>query len=435
MNLPRLTERRSTRRKSLGRLLYRAHLGVALASVCMAGLAVAVVGLLTLRAYAEHNLHLIGRSMAYTVEAAVVFNDSAAAEEALRLVASTEEVRRCAVYDAQGRLLATWERGHGVSALRHFVGRWWLNHEEVQPIVHDGRQIGEIRLTGTGGRLLTFLITGLGGMLGCLLLTALGAFYLSRRMVSRIVTPLDRLARVAHAVRRDRQFSRRVPSARIAELDELGGDFNALLDELEAWQQHLERENASLAHQANHDSLTHLPNRAFFEGRLSRTLRELAQRGEQAAVLYIDSDRFKAINDELGHAAGDRVLVAIAERIRGQLRDSDLVARLGGDEFAVLLAPLPDSRAALRIADDILASMAAPIALPDGSSISTSLSVGVALYPRHGRTLAELLHRADGAMYQAKRRGRGMRSLAGEDTDSNTEDYKEIARDSQAPET
>ncbi|MDF3933746.1 diguanylate cyclase domain-containing protein [Pseudomonas citronellolis] len=433
MSLPHLSERRASRRKSLGRLLYRAHLGVAMVSVCLVGLAVSVLGLLTLRAYAEHNLQLIARSMAYTAEAAVVFNDKAAAEEALHLIAASEEVSSCAVHDNDGHLLASWQRTHGKSLLRHFIGTLWLNHEAVQPIVHDGQVIGEVRLKGTGGRLLTFLLAGLGGMLVCLLLIALGVFYLSRRVVSRIVTPLDRLARVAHAVRRDRQFAQRVPPARIAELDELGGDFNALLDELENWQRHLERENASLAHQASHDSLTRLPNRAFFEGRLSRTLRELASRGERAAVLFIDSDRFKQINDRLGHAAGDAVLVAIAERLRGLLRDSDLVARLGGDEFAVLLAPLPDANTALRIADEILASMLVPIGLPDGGEVHTSLSVGVALYPQHGRLPTELLHSADAAMYAAKRSGPGHRSLARPTPSTPVSTPQEKARESLVP--
>ena len=145
---------------------------------------------------------------------------------------------------------------------------------------------------------------------------------------------------MAHAARSERDFDRRVPPARIAELDSLGSDFNALLGEMEAWQSHLQSENETLAHQANHDSLTGLPNRAFFEGRLIRALRSAAKVNEQVAVLFLDSDRFKDINDNFGHAAGDAVLVAVADRVRAQLRDDDLVARLGGDEFAILLAPL-----------------------------------------------------------------------------------------------
>jgi GGDEF domain-containing protein len=107
-----------------------------------------------------------------------------------------------------------------------------------------------------------------------------------------------------------------VPPAQIAELDNLGNDFNALLDELESWQTHLQSENETLAHQASHDSLTGLPNRAFFEGRLIRALRNAGKLNERVAVLFLDSDRFKGINDNFGHAAGDAVLVAVANRVR-----------------------------------------------------------------------------------------------------------------------
>lgn len=412
MNRPSLKQRGEGSASSLGRLLYRAHLAVALVAVCLGGLAVSVVGMLTLRAYAEYNLHLLGRSMAYAVEAALVFHDRVAAEEALRQIASGEEVSRCAVYDANGQLLARWERAQRGVALAELPARWWFDQVDVQPVLRDGSPIGEVRLQGSGGRQSQFLLAGLGGLLACLLLTAGGAFYLSQRMVGRILDPLDEMLRVTHAVRRDRQFSRRVPPARLAELDELAHDFNALLDELESWQSHLQRENASLAHQASHDSLTRLANRGHFEDCLARTLRDLQRQGGRAALLFIDSDGFKSINDDLGHAAGDAVLVAIARRIRGQLRESDLVARLGGDEFAVLLAPLQDGEVALRIADKIVVSMATPVELPDGSLLQTSLSIGVALYPQHGDTPEALLHSADLAMYQAKRGARGRRQLA-----------------------
>lgn len=153
---------------------------------------------------------------------------------------------------------------------------------------------------------------------------------------------------------------------------------------------------------------------------------------EQLAVLFIDSDRFKEINDRLGHAAGDTVLVNIAMRIRGQLRESDLVARLGGDEFAVLLAPLASGADALRIADNIIASMQAPIRLSDGSTVSTSLTIGIALYPEHADTPAALLHDADMAMYIAKRQARGSRRLAELNDPRILQEEKEI--DSATPE-
>lgn len=142
------------------------------------------------------------------------------------------------------------------------------------------------------------------------------------------MTSLDDITNVAHTVRRDRTFELRVPSAPIAELHELSCDFNGLLDEIEAWQQHLQQENDALTHQATHDSLTGLPNRAFFEAQLGRALSEL-EPDEKLAVLFIDGNRFKEVNDNHGHAAGDTVLITIAERLRSRLRKHDLVARMG----------------------------------------------------------------------------------------------------------
>jgi diguanylate cyclase (GGDEF)-like protein len=138
-------------------------------------------------------------------------------------------------------------------------------------------------------------------------------------------------------------------------------------------------------------------------------MREARDSQTQMAVLFLDSNRFKAINDEQGHAAGDAVLIAIAQRLRAQLREGDTVARLGGDEFAVLLKPIHHEADALHIADKIIDSMHLPIALPEGGSLTTSLSIGIALYPQHADNPEALLHEADLAMYNAKRQEGGRR--------------------------
>jgi len=388
---------------------------VALVGVAMASVSLTLLGALALRVYADHNLHLIARSINYTVEAAVVFNDKAAATEALAMIASTEEVADAQVLDAKGQLLARWQRSESglFSDLELQIAKTFLEKPIGMPIVHQGREIGSIQLTGHGGSLMRFLLSGLVGIIVCTAISAWVALYLARRQLRGITGPLRSLAAVAHAARSDRAFDRRVPPAAIAELDNLGNDFNALLDELESWQTHLQSENETLAHQASHDSLTGLPNRAFFEGRLIRALRNANKLNERVAVLYLDSDRFKEINDNFGHAAGDAVLVAVATRVRAQLREEDLVARLGGDEFAVLLSPLHKTEDAERIADKILASMEAPIPLPGSVHVMTSLSIGIAVYPDHGVTPGALLHAADAAMYQAKRVSRGAQHTAG----------------------
>ena len=396
-------------RPTLRSVLGRGHLSVALLAVGLAGISLTLLGVLALRVYANDNLHLIARSISYTVEAAVVFDDSAAANESLALIASTEEVAEAKVFNNEGEQLAHWQRSDtGVLArLEAQVATALLDEPINLPITHQQQQVGRIELVGQGRSLLLFLLSGLAGILFCTVLSALAAQYLSRRLLSDIVRPLRGLASVAHAARRERSFDRRVPEAPIAELNELGNDFNALLDELEVWQSHLQSENQTLAHQASHDSLTGLPNRAFFEGRLSRSVRNAERQQDHLALLFLDSDHFKQINDSLGHAVGDEVLISVANRVRAQLREHDLVARLGGDEFAVLLTPLHSREDAQRIAEKIVASMRLPVQLEDGNSLVTSLSVGIAYYPDDGRDPASLLNAADAAMYQAKRNRRG----------------------------
>ena len=402
-------------RPTLGSVIGRGHLIVALVAVAMASVSLTLLGVLALRVYADHNLHLIARSISYTVEAAVVFNDKAAATEALAVIASSEEVADARVLDAQGRLIAQWQRAENglFSELEMQITRAILEKPVSLPIEHQEREIGRVLLIGHGGSLMRFLLSGLAGIVLCTAISAWVALYLARRQLRAIIGPLHGLATVAHAARSERALDRRVPPARIAELDNLGNDFNALLDELESWQTHLKNENETLAHLATHDSLTGLPNRAFFEGRLIRALRNGKKLDERVGVLFIDSDRFKAINDNFGHAAGDAVLVAIANRVRAQLREEDLVARLGGDEFAVLLAPLFTIEDAERIAEKILTSMDMPIALAGDTSVVTSLSIGIAVFPDHGATPGDLVDAADAAMYQAKRLSRGAQFTAG----------------------
>lgn len=211
-------------RPTLRSVLGRGHLSVALLAVGLAGISLTLLGVLALRVYANDNLHLIARSISYTVEAAVVFDDSAAANESLALIASTEEVAEARVFNNEGEQLAHWQRSDtGVLArLEAQVATALLDEPINLPITHQQQQVGRIELVGQGRSLLLFLFSGLAGILFCTVLSALAAQYLSRRLLSDIVRPLRGLASVAHAARRERSFDRRVPEAPIAELNELG---------------------------------------------------------------------------------------------------------------------------------------------------------------------------------------------------------------------
>ena len=161
----------------------------------------------------------------------------------------------------------------------------------------------------------------------------------------------------------------------------------------------------ALSQLALHDPLTSLPNRSLFMDRLGQALRRLDRRDRVLAVLFVDLDRFKAINDRFGHAVGDETLLAVGSRLREVLRPHDTVARLGGDEFVVLCEDLEDDRAAVRVAERVLAALERPILCGDHAVVS-SASIGIALTRRSDTTPDALLRDADMAMYRAKETGR-----------------------------
>ena len=162
---------------------------------------------------------------------------------------------------------------------------------------------------------------------------------------------------------------------------------------------------ARIHHLAHHDSLTGLPNRTTFDERV-QSLIERSRQGEPGfALLFIDLDHFKRVNDSLGHVVGDVLLQTVARRIASSLRSGDLVARFGGDEFVVVLTGAPPEDAVREVADKLLVAVGAAVDVL-GHDISVTPSIGVAMYPQHGRTGAELIKHADTAMYDAKSRGR-----------------------------
>jgi diguanylate cyclase (GGDEF)-like protein/PAS domain S-box-containing protein len=154
------------------------------------------------------------------------------------------------------------------------------------------------------------------------------------------------------------------------------------------------------------DALTGLPNRTLFYDRLKQGLAIASRRDSPLAVFFLDLDRFKVINDSLGHDVGDRVLISVARRLGTCLRDEDTLARLGGDEFAVLLPEVNGANGSSAVADRLLRALAAP-QLIDGHELTVGASIGIALFPQNASDVQSLLRSADAAMYSAKARGRG----------------------------
>lgn len=160
-----------------------------------------------------------------------------------------------------------------------------------------------------------------------------------------------------------------------------------------------------LDHLAHYDPLTDLPNRSLFFDRVERALAMACREGYLLALMFIDLDKFKPINDCYGHAVGDRVLQEVALRIKNCLRNSDTAGRVGGDEFVVLLAKIAADEDALQVGEKLRQALCTPI-LVDGLELSVSSSIGIAIYPCHGEDALCLARHADQAMYQAKQGGR-----------------------------
>lgn len=180
-----------------------------------------------------------------------------------------------------------------------------------------------------------------------------------------------------------------------------------------------------LLHQAHHDMLTGLPNRLLLLDRMEQALASAARRGKKAAVICLDIDRFKQINDTYGHAVGDQCLKQVAERLKSRLRGEDTVARSGGEEFTVVVGDLVSAEDAIRVAEDLLSAVRRPL-VADQYPIDVSASFGIAMYPDHGVEAAELWRSADAAMYRVKRSGGNDYVLVSQEISQSTTEANEL---------
>ncbi len=169
---------------------------------------------------------------------------------------------------------------------------------------------------------------------------------------------------------------------------------------------HIKQSEAKLEHMAHYDPLTHLPNRLLIRSRLEHALERARRQGARVAVLCLDLDRFKNINDSLGHPVGDQLLVALARRLGARLRADTTLGRLGGDEFVILLEDLKHTEAAAIVAQDVLRTLEQPFPLGEHEEVFIAASVGISLFPEDASDATQLFRNADAALYQAKEHGR-----------------------------
>jgi diguanylate cyclase (GGDEF)-like protein len=275
------------------------------------------------------------------------------------------------------------------------------------PVLHEGQQVARLRLSFDDTEVDRLLAERRGLMWWLVPAQVLaGVLVLMGVLSLRLLRPIDRLKAQASALV-SREPTPALEWRRRDELGQLGQHLNDVRERLLTLFGELESKNAELHMRAMFDDLTGLPNRTLFRELAQHQLAAARRAQGHAALLFIDLDRFKQVNDTLGHAAGDELLLALSRRMQSTLRESDVVCRLGGDEFLVLLAQTEDVDAVRSTAERLLHEVGAPVPLPrTGGQAQVSASIGIAIFPGDGDDFDALVQHADLAMFRIKQSGR-----------------------------
>ncbi|MBN8506289.1 MAG: EAL domain-containing protein [Burkholderiales bacterium] len=299
----------------------------------------------------------------------------------------------------------------------------------AQAVRRDGVVLGTLTVAfddGATERLVRDRRAQVGAIVG--LQVVLGGLFLLVVLYWRLVRPIDQLKQHAAAIA-ERQARPLLDLHRGDELGDLGDQLNRMAQQIEGLLADMEAKNAQLRQMAMYDHLTQLPNRTLFREVFQHEASFAKRHGQQLALLFVDLDRFKAINDTLGHAAGDRLLLTISERLRAAVRGSDLVCRVSGDEFLLLLREAVTMEAVQVAVQRLISSVSEALEIQGGQQASVSASVGVAMFPADGEEFDELVRHADMAMYEAKEEGRSRFAFYQANMDAQLAERMELERE------
>lgn len=414
--------RGSSLRRSLMLVLMLSS-GIALA---LTSLGFAINDWFTLRGSTYEHLQALAGIVGNNTAAALTFNDPDSAAETLNSLRSESGIVAGLLFDSNRQLFAEYQvlpdaikaslpdQTSGVMNGHMFVTR---------PVQLGEQTIGHILLAYDWDFWLErqrfhFLIVA-----SLFLLSLLVVYVISNRLYVKLTAPLLQLADMAKRITRSQDYSLRAEKLSRDEIGDLVDDFNGMLKQIELRENELQHARLALEekvaertselfeltrqleHQAYHDALTGLANRVTFDDRLRQAISHCERHGSRVAVLFLDLDRFKVINDTLGHLVGDQLLVQVAERLKHMLRDSDTLARLGGDEFAVLLMQPEADKDASEVASKLVATINHPFQV-SGHSLHITTSIGISIYPEDGDNAETILKNADAAMYRSKDSGK-----------------------------
>ena len=254
-------------------------------------------------------------------------------------------------------------------------------------------------------------------VIGVLVLSMLLSYLLNFRLQKLFTSPIDKLLSLIRKVATSREYNTRLPTVRNDELGELFSGVNDILATVESHQEQLKAHNTELEslvelrtrqlyQRANYDALTQLPNRHLFVDQLELAVSKANKYGSSLAVMFLDLDRFKLINDSLGHDIGDKVLIEVSKKLTEIVMQQDNLSRWGGDEFVVMIEETHAKDDLAYLASKIIASLSEPMQL-EGHQLHISTSIGIAIYDNQNGSGISLLKHADTSMYHAKENGPG----------------------------
>lgn len=385
-------------------------------SVSMMSILIAIAGL-SINEYraAEQRMtkeiSVISDVLADNITAAVVFSDSESAQALLDALKTNGLVEYAQVVDEKNELFVQF--GNPVLQAQSVIDDMGYYSITTGLFIED-RAVGQLLLVVNNTQIRESIRVYLTVVVAVIFISLVFSFVLSVWVQRRFATPIIELATLASEISDSGDYSKRTQTMATGEIALLQDVFNDMLEKtndrelaLEALvverTKELEALNKQLENQAYYDNLTKLPNRALYEDRLKQSIAAANRENTKVALMFIDLDKFKDINDTYGHAAGDELLCQVGQRLEKQCRAKDSVARIGGDEFTMLFM-LEDDDAG-EIARRIIDVFQVPFNILDRPMLMT-MSLGVAIYPTHGQDFDVLKAKADAAMYQAKQSGR-----------------------------
>lgn len=356
---------------------------------------------------------IIANDISGNLAAALIFDDRQAISDALNNLSKKEQILLIQIEAKNGETFTHYGKAKNsdrspLTPTQLLLQQGHVFGETLEiciPLQHKGEALGTLYiqadLSDIGQTLMRYATFGLIGLIGSSML----GFLLAVKLQKIISQPVEQLATAMNTVSQDKDYSRRIVSNRIDEMGILFKNFNNMLSQIQVRDQELSDQRKHLDHLAHHDCLTGLPNRLLFRDRLTHALSRSQRTGNKVGLLFLDLDRFKNINDTLGHDIGDIVLQMVTLRLKKHVRDEDTLARLGGDEFVVVAEDFRDARSLSLFSEKILLALAEPFSINDQELFITT-SIGISIYPDDAQTVENLMKCADVAMYRSKEIGR-----------------------------